>query len=785
MKRAILLLSLAGILSGGRVPGQEGTQAPGSPLPSGEVQGQRDLPKVPPSARVPLEAADFTIPIHSAEPDPVGGEYGIWASGPDYKVSFHDGFAFYPLLGRSYPENLPLLWKTESVTAGGRSLVPPGTAPETRFTDWRFEYRYPGITEAYDVRKSGVEQTFVLASPPPLPGDLVVTGRITTRLEADPAHEKQGPLVFKDRKGTALVRYGSAWAVDAAGRKTEVLTSFDGARIRLTLRGSWLARAAFPVTIDPIVARERLSYWIGAKYGGPRFPDIGRDDLKNQVLVTYARYFSASDLDGYARLCNDYFKVSYPVFWDITSKWSTSRLTVAFVGGARRWVVAFERDFLSPKASAIRVHLHDSGDPNTSLSYIYLPYRGGYTYRYPDVGGTFSHSTGNNALIVYQVDKTTTQANTPYSDVLGVLLDAKTGKAGAPFVLGRNPSGALLDQEHPSVSQVSDGANGSWIVAWQFYENNVVKDDWEVMAARITHTGYKAGWTLLAQPRLNVIHKFFPKVEGRKGHYLVAYLTSPKQARFHGWWGTQLWTQPCDWAENSSAPGRRGTDRTIWKGYCVHSGLAFDTNTTSHWAVAFKTAQPSNTADEMVARVGYTGATVETAVMGSKVPGATLPAVTFNDDWSQFDLVYGTSANKNSVYACRFAYPAGAVNKFYGKGCGGRIYATAPFTGSRKFTVMFYPSAPRKTVAILLVGVRGTSIPLDGIGMKGCSLYVDPAGMTAVSTLTGLPGRANVSFPLPDYPPVSGDVYFQWFFVEHGANSAGLLATNAIVSHIR
>ena len=36
------------------------------------------------------------VPVHQDEPDPIGGEYGIWAAGRDYKVSFHDGIAFHP-----------------------------------------------------------------------------------------------------------------------------------------------------------------------------------------------------------------------------------------------------------------------------------------------------------------------------------------------------------------------------------------------------------------------------------------------------------------------------------------------------------------------------------------------------------------------------------------------------------------------------------------------------------------------------------------------------------------
>ena len=213
MKRTILLLCFAGILPGSRGLAQE------DPLPrllsGASIQPMEPMKsKVPAktleAAPLPLDGEAFTVPIHRGEADPVGGIYGVWASGPDFKVSFHDGFAFYPLLGPAYQENLPLRWKTESVTVGTRPLFPKGSVPETNFEDWRFEYTYPGVTEAYDVGKSGVEQTFTLHSPPSFQGDLVVTGRITTRLKADPSLENHRPMVFEDQKGAPLSDRGGS-----------------------------------------------------------------------------------------------------------------------------------------------------------------------------------------------------------------------------------------------------------------------------------------------------------------------------------------------------------------------------------------------------------------------------------------------------------------------------------------------------------------------------------------------------------------------------------------------
>ena len=76
------------------------------------------------ATRAPESAlTDVRVPIHSQAADPQGGQYGIWAAGTDYKVSFHDGFAFYPVLGTAYPHNLPLRWQTVAVQHGTKALI--------------------------------------------------------------------------------------------------------------------------------------------------------------------------------------------------------------------------------------------------------------------------------------------------------------------------------------------------------------------------------------------------------------------------------------------------------------------------------------------------------------------------------------------------------------------------------------------------------------------------------------------------------------------------------------
>ena len=196
---------------------------------------ERHAPLAQPLASV----FDSVVPVHTAQADPIGGEYGVWAAGPGYKVSFHDGFRFYPVLGAAAPKNLPFGWRTTSITCDGRPLLDASTAPQRAHSRVRYEYRWPGVVEAYDVRKDDVEQTFIIESRPRAIGDIVVTGAIETELRAPSTSNVSGDLAFVDAGGIERVHYGEAWAIDATGRRTPVTRGFDGKSLRLTVPGAW------------------------------------------------------------------------------------------------------------------------------------------------------------------------------------------------------------------------------------------------------------------------------------------------------------------------------------------------------------------------------------------------------------------------------------------------------------------------------------------------------------------------------------------------------------------
>lgn len=756
------------------------------------VQAATGMQATPPQA---IAGDAWRTPLHTWPADPVGGEYGTWTSGLAFKASFHDGFAFFPFLGPKYPANLPLRWTTESVTVGGVPIIDVGVRPRHHHTDWRYEYRFAGLTEAYAIKDEGVEQIFVIQAKPMQRGDLVVTGRVSTDLRVPigtPTSAAHQALTFCDADGERLVRYGEAYAIDAIGRRSNALTSFDGTHIRLTVPAAFVADASFPLTIDPLTSRVAISTWGASTYGLASYPEIGRDDESTaaNAMTFYSRQFSASDFDGYARLSGDDFSGSTLVFTDVTTSWSTIRAGVAFVGAADRWALCLQRDFPTPSfTQRIRVYFHDKGNttPNSGLTVFHDP-SGAECNWYPSIGGTngFS-SSGDNALLAYQADVTATKTNTTSSKVYTVLVDCAARSIGARVEVDNGV--ANDDNELPDVNQESNGGTSSWMVAWEQLNNGIGGDDVDVIVSRRTATNGDGGHYFMGPSAGLPTHKLQPQVGGRNGRYCVSMVRSNTRTTGGGGFASEVLVERFDWSESSTIPVKLGPKTlisdTVTANF-VNGGIAHDDNTSSHWALVYQRGSYT-TGDTFVIRVGYTGGTTETATLYSGPNGSWSPNIAFNDDADEFQCVYASNDNPPTglpVYGQRLQYPSSAVNVLFGTGCGpGTISASRPYAGSEFFRV-YFGGVAGGTPGALLVSLGGAAIPLDFMGATGCVANFNPNPGVFLFTLGGT-ATAGLSFSLPDDPMFSGNLYVQWAYPAPGLNAANLGATVGMRIQVR
>ncbi len=746
------------------------------------------------AATAATQAPTWRTPIHGGT-EAHAPDYGVWAAGDGYKVSFHDGVAFYPCLGDGYPHNLPLVWRTEAVTLGAEALV---VSPREVRTDWRMEYRYGAWSERYDVRPEGVEQSFLIEKRPLQPGDLRIVGTVSTPLHCAPVSAAHQRLVFRDDAGHPIVEYGQAWAFDADGDKVAVTTAWDGARIELRVDGAWLSQAAFPVLVDPLLAPVVFSQQTGNltinQIGSTA---IGNDHafvnpVERNTLTACTRIFSASDHDVTAFLSDaDLLTNRTLVFQDLSTTYSDRNVTVAFVDGADRWMVGFERE--TAANSAIRIYFHDQR--NTTLNSglgVTKPQPLGHFERKPDLAGTWL--TPDVFGVLTWQDEGTSSTTDPNTAVFIAVVNAAARIIGANVEVGTAAAGTTYDRENPSIEPVSTADPGQgWLVVWQEYTYRILNDDWDIMGMRISPTGAKLGTATLVSGGTR--HALTPAIAGAQGSYMLSYglsadLTSTAL--------TELRVVPVHWALVNATPtvlpSRLIRAATPPLSLVRNGVMAMDEFIGGFFALAYSSTQviglqPRSTA--RIARLTTNGVAAENTVLfADTAADGLVPSVAYAYPAEHYVCAYGsnenTGARAHMLYGRVFDYPPAAGELRYGNGCGAAIIdGNRPWAGNQLYRVSVSSAVPGQ-LAVLYAGLSPATIPLTVLGLTGCDFLLDPNTLLlSVPTPVSGQGYASVYVPLPDDPLLTGDLYFQYLYLSPGANQAGALMTRGLQALVR
>ncbi len=716
-----------------------------------EAAAQRPDPR---SAAETLASQEFLVPVHRQDGDPARP---AWTGGPGFKAKFETGITFYPRVPADAEGHLPLSWQTEAVRVGETDLIDGQEARETH-GEHRFEIHRGNVVEAYDVGPGGIEQSFTLQEQPEVQGDVVVVGRVDTGLSARLIERQCAPISFVDARGRAIVEYGRAIAFDAAGRRTQVETSYDGRRIELRLAGWWLVDAVFPVTIDPLLAPKVVA---GGAVGSVHIAelDIGREseNSKRNTLVAFTRHSvvgSSVQTDCYALLCDQDFSNPTLVFADIAAgnKNRVKRPSVAPVGGSDRWVLAYVRD------SAVRYHIRQFASIAFSGAIATLPNQRDEFAWSVDVGGTQSHSSNGRALLATRVQNTSTLK----LHVTGVMLDTITGLAGRPIRVSL-PEAPGFGPPRVSVNQVSSGGAASWIVAWEDLMGE------RIGFTRITYTGIVLTPFLLTNIKVSSLGS----IAGRDGRYMLTYNEKP---------GTRssIRLVRFDWPEQASVPSGLvlSTANPRFPDDEIALGLAFDSKTRSHWTLLYRRWN-STLAEIVVGRVAGDGAVLERVVVTQEPTSGNLEAggITDLENSSCFPLAYGVKLRgSNPVHGRLFCYYPNIKNVLYGTGCKGRISANLPpLPGTQPFRIEL-AAAPPNVLGFLMIGLDRDSLDLSPLGMKGC--YMNQK-LTVLNLLAVTSSRGEAGFTLPLPSNLTLNFYSQWLFQDPGSSRPLKFATTA------
>lgn len=709
------------------------------------------------AAAVPV-AAPTVVPIHTQAADE-GVPYGLWAAGAHYKASFHDGFTFVPYLGADYPFTQSVAWRTESAKLGELELCT--TAPELRHDAHRASYDLGGLTEVYDVRSEGVEQTFVLTERPAA-GALVIRGRVQSAMRATDRAAAHAPVTFRDHRGVELVEYGAAVAIDARGHKQPMTTSVAGDALTLVLDANWLASAELPVVVDPLFA-------VFLAQAGDEVVEL---DLMRDTALLYgnlwhatSRAASASDLDLYVRRTNDDGSNTVDIFVDLNTTWSTIEPSIGMHAASGLALVAFTRDFDGNGFRKIRYHEHSRYDNFQQNHFTAINTDPDNAWR-PDVAHDLNPVSAGGLLVVFQREDTGVFANVAASEIVGCTIALPSAVAGPQFVIAQS---LVEDMERPVIGKRQAGDAAEWTVAWQVIGVGAPFSphiDWDIEVRKVDVNG-PLGTSHAVAFVAQATHQMAPRLTGFGDSQRIVYtasLVSDAGPKPMGENGHLIYSRNIQW--NGAVPTFLGSSalQSDADARLVLLGFDVDRDTGDH---AFLTFRSTVTNNVYFRTLGYNGmwtdyGTVFAAPAGNTVSGG---AVVYDLAANRFVIAYGRNpAGGGSIELRSYEYETAPAPTLGGLGCGSGTLAWdgLQLIGSASSGVTM-TNAPAGALMTVLVGTAPFSAVLNGIPpiVNGCWLLVPNVGPDALGFLPGAIGpNHSWTLPLPEsLDPLT--IYFQ------------------------
>lgn len=258
-------------------PAELGTEP--TPPPPSEIPAPTHVTSPGPNDRAIEALPEGVIAIRRAPSlQPVDGGFA-WSSRTLDAVFQADGVSVSPALPADRPSPV-LRLALEEVRSGDRVVAQGGSlAPRLGRLPDQVEYDRGAVVERYTARGRGLEQDFVLEESLEA-AELRVTCRVGGDLTPPEEGSRGRQLAFREKDRGALT-ISEAVAVDAQGRRLPLDLTYARGQISMIVPREWMAQAAYPVTIDPLVGS---SFVIDTNSGGP---DVAYNSVRNEWLVVW------------------------------------------------------------------------------------------------------------------------------------------------------------------------------------------------------------------------------------------------------------------------------------------------------------------------------------------------------------------------------------------------------------------------------------------------------------------------------------------------------------------
>ncbi|MFO1009751.1 MAG: hypothetical protein U1F29_06760 [Planctomycetota bacterium] len=401
-------------------------------------------------AETPVLPEPVRVAATKAEPAPAvrfdaPGDGALWSMGVNWKMSFGaDGATYFPRLGKGAPKLFPLAFSPDRVTVGGAELAFAGASAAARRGDARVELDRGAFVEAYELAPTAVEQLFVFDRLPRA-GELVLHLPVATELAS--AVTERG-LEFRSDFGT--VEYANGTVVDAHGRRAALVPELVDGAIVLRVSADFLAHAAFPVVVDPVVTLTHIDSTTSDTFSS----DVAWDPTEQGWLVVYEQVYSATDTDVYAKFLSSSGAVLLTGTVDFTSTaWHAPRC--ANLAAAQQFLVVAEVESGLTRSVMGRT-IEPSGAIFVQSSQFPVSDGSAGNKVHPDVGGDTYPIEPSYYCVVWEQDVAANDTRIAYR-LVNSAAQVSTNVAFMATV-------PLAPDTTPSISKSNDA--NEWTIAW-------------------------------------------------------------------------------------------------------------------------------------------------------------------------------------------------------------------------------------------------------------------------------------------------------------------------------
>jgi hypothetical protein len=666
----------------------------------------------------------------------------LWAVGATYKARFDaSGVMIVPPLGAAAPRSLPLWLDLQSVALGDAQLLDASAAVTPVMQGLTAVYAHAaGVQERYEARVEGLEQSFVISALPAASGDLVV--RVGFASELAPRADGIG-LFFDDGRGLGL-RVGGVTGIDANGERCAGTLELAGGAIELRLPASFVATAALPLVVDPLIGGADTIYSADDSADADASYDVTFDDY----LVVFERQWSATDVDVYGqRISAAGTLVGGTILFETTITNVATDPAVANCNESNKWLCVWQQD--------------DGGDDNIF----------GRACNASD--GTLGSAFGIGNTTASEVDPDVGGEEALGFDEVMVVWDGDGIRAARVTLPAAGSSGLTslhtittdTDDTAPKISN-SGGAPGNYVVVWERFFTGTPGDN-DIYGAVIKYTG------TIEVAAKSILTTIGPDEEsvGVDGNGTDFALVYEKQAA-SGSGDNDIMCRELtvdtvantlvDGAETAlDADAADEIDPVIGytgSGYIV----AWRDGTSGLHAIGLKSSDCS------VCEFEYTVASGATPTLGIATEA------TCGGSGDEALVAYELVGTQGSIKSQLIDTLSGGSTSNLGGGCGtggtAGIDCPAKINSNFKHTLT---GAATIDTAFLVIGLERLDMPCGS-----CTVVPNPFTGFVISTSTSATGSASVSTPIPNDAAVAGLVIYDQWAVVPGSGSCAVFSSS-------